>query len=433
VTRDLGRREFLGWAGTVAAGAVLAGCSSGAKHARIPATSTPTTGLPTPETAPFDTVVSVMMENRSFDHLLGWLPGADGKQAGLSYTDATGAVHSTYALAPDFQGCASHDPKHDWQSVAKQFNNGKCDGFLRTQPLGDMYPIGYYTGHDLPVLRVLAQNHTTCDNYHCSVLGPTGPNRMYAWCGTTDYLQWDPILTGKGPRPSHIDLTIFDRLHDANVPALYYAGIEPHSYSFSSKRYDAITRPHAEFFAAAKNGTLPRVSFLDPDLDSIGEFVGTATDDHPYGDLRVGEQWLGQVYRALASSPQWNRLVLIITFDEHGGFYDHVVPPTVVDDTKLSGPAPDFTRTGFRVPCIIGGPFAPARVVHSGPYEHCSILRMIEWRWGLEPMRARDAHAQNLANALDFSVRRPPVKLAAYTAPPVKVCTPAENTMHVTS
>jgi phospholipase C len=430
VTRDFGRREFLGWAGTIAAGAVVAGCSSGSKHSSPRVTTT--TALPEPGAAPFDTVVSVMMENRSFDHLFGWLPGANGKQAGLSYADAQGAAHSTYPLAPDFQGCASHDPKHDWQSVAKQYNNGKCDGFLRTQPLGDTYPIGYYAAHDLPVLRALALGHTTCDNYHCSVLGPTGPNRMYAWCGTTDYLEFDGILNGKGARPSHIDLTIFDRLREAKVPALYYAGIEPHSNSFSSKRYDAITRPHSEFFAAAKNGALPRVSLLDPDLDSIGEFVGTATDDHPYGDLRRGEEWLAQVYRALAASPQWDRLVLVITFDEHGGFFDHVVPPTVVDDTKLV-PGPDFTKLGFRVPCIIGGPFAPARVVHSGPYEHCSILRMIEWRWGLEPMRARDAHAQNLATALDFSSRRAPIELAAYHPPPVKVCTPAENTMHATT
>src|SRR5262249_22653819 len=80
-------------------------------------------------------------------------------------------------------------------------------------------------------------------------------------------------------------------------------------------------------------------------------------------------------------------------------------PPTAIDDTVLHEPGPDFKRLGFRVPCILGGPFAPARVVHKGPFEHCSILRMVEWRWSLEPMTARDRHAANLAEALDFSAR----------------------------
>jgi phospholipase C len=433
VTRHFDRREFLGWASVMAAGAAAAGCSSSARHAaRSVASTTTSPGLPSPDAAPFDTVVFVMMENRSFDHLLGWLPGANGKQAGLTYDNVRGAACDTHPLAPDFQGCAAHDPKHDWQSAAKHYDDGKCDGFLRTQALGDTYPIGYYTAADLPVTAALARGHTVCDNYFCSVLGPTGPNRMYAWSGTTDYLEFNGIMNGKGQRPSNVLVTIFDRLREAKIPALYYAGAEPNSYAFASKRYDAITRPHAEFFAAAKAGTLPYVAYLDPDLDSIAEFTGTATDDHPYGDLRQGEAWLAQVYRALAQSPQWNRLVLVITFDENGGFFDHVPPPQVADDTTL--PGPDFTRLGFRVPCIVAGPFAPARVVHAGPFEHCSVLRMIEWRWGLQPMRARDAHATNLADALDLSSPpRAPLSLPAYVPPPVTPCTPAENTMHVTS
>ena len=123
----------------------------------------------------------------------------------------------------------------------------------------------------------------------------------------------------------------------------------------------------------------------------------------------------------------------MITFDENGGFYDHVPPPAVADDTALPG-GPDFGRLGFRVPCILGGPFAPAGVAHSGPHEHCSILRMIEWRWGLRPMRARDRHARNLAEALDLSTRtKAPVALPEFSAPTVQLCTPAENTKHATA
>jgi phospholipase C len=114
-------------------------------------------------------------------------------------------------------------------------------------------------------------------------------------------------------------------------------------------------------------------------------------------------------------------MVIVLNFDEHGGFYDHVAPPRVPDDNvnPNPGPHPDYGRLGFRVPCIVMGPFAPARVVHSGPYEHCSILRMIEWRFGLEPMHARDRYARNLAEVLDFSRRRPPTRLPHEVAPPL--------------
>jgi phospholipase C len=305
--------------------------------------------------------------------------------------------------------------------------------FLRTQPLGDTFPIGYYTEADLPVTAALARGHTVCDRYFCSIMGPTGPNRMYAWSATTDYLEHDGVLDGKSPRPSNVQLTIFDRLREAAVPARYYAGKEPESYAFVSKKYDSITKSHAQFFADARAGTLPNVAFLDPDLDSIAEFAGTATDDHPYGNMRSGEAWIAQVYRALAQSPQWDRLVFVLTFDEHGGFFDHVPPPTVADDTVMAQPAPDFTRLGFRVPCIIGGPFAPARIVHDGPFEHCSILKMIEARWHLEPMRARDRGSRNLADALDFSARRAPIALPPLRMPTPRGCTIAEDQMHVNS
>jgi phospholipase C len=432
VAHEIGRRAFLELAGAGALG-VLAACSSSSSNGSSAGrrrASKPS--LPAPTDAPLDTVVVMMMENRSFDHFLGWLPDADGRQAGLSYADGRGVPHSTFRLAPDFQGCGSFDPKHDWESAARQFNGGKCDGFLRTQSLGDRYPIGYYSATDLPITGALARGHTVCDRYFCSVMGPTGPNRMYAWSATTDYLEFDGILNGQGKRPSNVQLAIWDRLRAANVSGLYYAGKEPSSYMYSSKKYDDIIRTHAEFFDAAAKGALPHVAWFDPDLDSIAEFLGTANDDHPYGDVRTGEAFVARVYRALAASPQWNRMVFVLTFDEHGGFYEHVPPPTVADDTVLPGPGPhpDLQRLGFRVPCIVMGPFAPSRVVSTGPYEHCSILRMIEWRWGLEPMTARDRGARNLAEALDFSARQRPVELPSFAPPPPAQCTPAQIDAH---
>ncbi|HET9730878.1 MAG TPA: alkaline phosphatase family protein [Acidimicrobiia bacterium] len=425
---EIDRRGFLGMAATFAGGVLLASCSKGGSSY----ISTQELGLPVPHAAPFDTVVVVMMENRSFDHILGWLPGADGRQAGLRYIDAAGVFHPTHHLR-DFQGCDFYDPRHDVRSVSRQWNHGKCNGFLITQPVGDTYPIGYYEAADLPITAALARGHTVCDRYHCSVMGPTGPNRMYAWSGTTDYFEFDGSLTGAGERPSDVKLAIFDRLQDAGVSHVYYAGKEPHSYAFKSKRYDVITRPHAEFFDAARTGTLPNVTYLDPDLSSVAETVGTAYDDHPFGDVRAGDAWIAKVYNALAHSPQWDRMLFVLTFDEHGGFFDHVPPPPVEDDTdvdRLKGV--NLKHMGFRVPCILGGAFAPAGVHHGGPYDHCSILRMIEWRWGLKPMRARDRTAANLAHAFDFSRGRKPIKLPAVHAPAAHSCTTAQITRHVT-
>lgn len=189
---------------------------------------------------------------------------------------------------------------------------------------------------------------------------------------------------------------------------------------FASGRYDAISHLHEQFFADAAAGRLPNVSFVDPDFGAIEELLGTSNDEHPHGSVKVGDAFIGRVYDALRHSPQWDRMVFVLTYDEHGGFYEHVAPPAVRDDNvnPNPGPHPDYARLGFRVPCIVMGPFAPKRLVQAGPYEHCSILRMIEWRWNLQPMHARDAYARNLAEVLDFSSRRRPIDIAPETPPP---------------
>src|SRR5204862_1713529 len=173
------------------------------------------TKLPPPGRSGIDHVVVVMMENRSFDHLLGWLPGADGKQAGLAYTDAAGVSHPTHALAPDFQGCAFHDPDHAYDGARVEWNNGACDGWLRAGA-NDLYSIGYYRQHDLPFLGKVAPAFTTCDRFYASILGPTFPNRIYSLSGVTDRTSNLQV---------RIDLpTIFDRLAAKKVSAGYYYG-----------------------------------------------------------------------------------------------------------------------------------------------------------------------------------------------------------------
>lgn len=380
--------------------------------------------LPAPQDAPFDTVVVLMMENRSFDHVLGWLPGANGRQQGLRYVDAAGHVHETWPLAPEWQGCRFSDPDHTWQGAAVQHAGGRCDGFLKTAPVGDRFPIGYYRQHDLPILSALATGYTTFDQYFCSMQGPTWENRLYQLSGTTQVDMPDGFPQSDAERPCTITTTIFDRAHDAGLRAAYYFHGEPMTGLFKSKRYDRISYGIEQFWADARAGTLANVVFVDPNYTDAAEDEGTSNDYHPKGSVLIAEQFVARVHDALKDSPQWGRMVFVLNFDEHGGFFDHVPPPRCRDDTVQtgSGPFPDLKRLGFRVPAIAMGPFAPRKIESAGPYEHCSILKMIEWRWGLPPMTSRDRYAKNFADALDFSTRREAIELPRFTAPGAVIC-----------
>ena len=428
---DVTRRAFLAGAAAIAATG-LAACSSdsgnngtgkaGDDGAKTTSPSQQRAALPDPSKAPFDTVVVVMMENRSFDAILGWLPGADGKQAGLSYKDSDGVSHQTWGLAPDWTGCSMQDPFHFSQAVAEQFNDGKINGFLTSQPKGDRFPLGYYTAKDLPILAKLATSYTTFDNYFASMLGPTWPNRFYQLCATTDITETGNYPKAGEARPSQLELAIFDRLTDKNLTSAYYSPGEPMTGLFESKKYDSLTHPYEDFLSHAKAGTLPNVSFVDPLFTAEAELKATSNDFHAYGNVLAGDAFLAEVHNAIRDSPQWDRTVMVINFDEHGGFFDHVVPPPVEDDTVVDGPVPNLKNLGFRVPAMVVSPFAPKRIEAGGPYEHCSVLKMIEWRWGLEPMTVRDQKARNLAEALDFSQRRKPVTLPKPVGVDVHVC-----------
>ena len=180
-----------GMAGAAAIGSAFPGLATPAAPAR-PAAAFGT--LPLPADTGIDHVVVLMMENRSFDHMLGWVPGANGVQAGRSFVDTTGQSHDSAHLTL-FQNCASADPDHSFDGGRTQMNGGAMDGFLLTQPAGDQFPIGYYEAADVPFFAMVAQNWTICDNYHCSILGPTWPNRFYMHSGQTDR------LTTGGPTP----------------------------------------------------------------------------------------------------------------------------------------------------------------------------------------------------------------------------------------
>jgi phospholipase C len=336
-------------------------------------------------------VVVLMMENRSFDHFLGWLPGADGRQAGLSYLDAAGVSHPTHALAPDFQGCGQSDPDHSYQGGRQEVDGGKMDGWLRAGQ-NDLFAIGYYVAQDLPFWGQAATRWLTFDRYFPSILSETFPNRIYQHAAQTDRLS--NTFT-----PSTLP-TIWDRLAQKGLTGSYYFSDLPFLALWGSK-YVPISHPVRNFYDDAAAGRLPEVAFVDGEFAQ--EAIGTGDDDHPHQDIRNGEAFLNSVYEAVVRSPQWRETVLFINFDEWGGFFDHVAPPRAPIPPATLAAGDTDGSLGVRVPAMLVAPWAPKAPVSHEQFEHTSVLRMIEANWNLAPLTSRDASAANPADELDFA------------------------------
>jgi phospholipase C len=394
------RRNFLQGA-AVTSGAALLGSAVNLKgQAAFGEAQTSTeVSLPAPQDSGIEHVVVVMMENRSFDHIFGWLPGADGKQAGLQYPDSSGVEHPTYGLAPDFTGCPHPDPDHSYSGGRTEYDGGKMDGFLQTGS-NDLYPIGYYVEEDLPFHSALARNYTVLDQWFCSILSSTFPNRLFLHSANTDRLSNTLDFTSLP--------TIWDELAASGVSATYYFSNVP-VLAFWGLKYLGISAPYEQFLTDASQGTLPSVSFVDPKFTLLD--LDTANDNHPHTDVRRGDSFLAQVFHTLATGPDWPSTVLVITYDEWGGFFEHVPPPRAV--RPAGDPDTDLVNgevlLGFRVPAVVASPFSvgdPAQpTVQHSVFDHTSVLKLIEWRWGLQPLTARDASSDvgNLALALDFA------------------------------
>ncbi|HZD76731.1 MAG TPA: alkaline phosphatase family protein [Acidobacteriaceae bacterium] len=391
---SVNRRDFLRRAATVSAAAAI---PPSVVHAQAESPAAiPLTQLPNPTGSGIEHIVVVTMENRSFDHLLGWLPGAHGTQAGLTYLDSQGIAHPTYNLT-DFVGCAHPDPDHSYAGGRSEVDGGKMDGWLRTTT-NDNFCIGYYTEAQLPFLSGFARNFTTLDNYFASILGPTFPNRIFSYAAQTDRLSNTVDLSSLP--------TIFDNLQKAGVSCKYYFSNVPFLALWGLKYLD-ISGIYDEFELDVLSGALPAVSFVDPRYTILDD--GEGNDDHPHADIRAGEAFLSKLYKTLRESPNWNSTVLIVNRDEWGGFYDTIPPPRAtapnnVDTDLVDGKA----LLGCRVPVVVASPFSagdPTKPrVDSLIYDHTSVLKLIEWRFGLEPLTRRDTSndVANLAHALDF-------------------------------
>jgi len=397
----LPRRTFLS-AAAAATGGLAVACAD--RTVGVPVLSRMASWLTLdPQSCGIEHIVVMMMENRSFDHFLGWLPDADGRQAGLSYLDSAGTSHATYPLAPDFQGCGHQDPDHSYAGGRMQYNAGACDGWLR---VNDTFSIGYYRQEDLPFLGRAVPQWTSFDRYFCAILGPTFPNRIYQHAGQTDRLSNTPALSTLP--------TIWDRLAARGLRGRYYYGDVPFLGLWGAK-YVPISRPLDEFFADCRAGSLPHVALVDGPF--LTEATGTGPDDHPFSDIRAGEAFMNRIYAAVTASPAWEHTVLIINFDEWGGFFDHVPPPAapIPEATRAAGDA-DGLR-GFRTPTLLVSPFARRQHTSHVVYDHTSVLRMIEWRWNLQALTVRDRTANNLAQELDFG--RPQLDASVYSVPAV--------------
>ncbi len=379
-TVTISRRKLLAGAAAATALAPLAGESL--TEAAEAAEAAP--ALPHPGRSGIDHIVVVMMENRSFDHYLGWLPGADGRQSGLTYTDRYGVPHSTHHLT-DTQGCGHPDPDHSFEGGRIQLNNGKCDGWLRSGE-NDSFAIGYYQAADLAFYGQAAPQWTVCDRYFSAVMAETYPNRFYMHAAQTDRIHNSSAISTLP--------TIWDRLAAAGVKGRYYFSDVPFTALWGLKHLD-ISRPYVEFLADCATGNLPAVSFVDPRF--LGEEGGSSADDHPHADIRAGQYFLSRIYDAVTSGPAWKRTLLIVNYDEWGGFFDHVAPATAPDAN------PDWGLRGFRVPCLVVSPRARRGHVAHHVYDHTSVLKAIEWRWNLPALTPRDAAARNIAEVLDFT------------------------------
>ena len=363
---------------------------------------------PTPEQllSTIDAIVVLVMENRSFDHLLGSLRNDPayaqaGKVEGLSGSESNLSSSGEAVAVWKMSNYTPEDPPHEWDPVHAQWNNGANDGFVVAHAgASEREAMGYHDRTQIPFYYWLADNFTVCDHWFCSVLGPTWPNRYYVHAASSNGKKTNT----PGGEPAN---TIWDRLKaKGQTFKNYFDGPVPWFLGgFLGKLLSLNpTVGLAQFFADAQAGTLPSFSLIDPDF--------TANDDHPSHDLMRGQAFVASVYQALAQSPQWSRTLFVITYDEHGGFYDHVPPPAAEDDN------PEFAQLGFRVPAIVAGGTVRRGYVNTQVFEHSSVAATLGTRFGIESLGKRMDAASDLSSCIDPELYQNPAPPPS-DAPPV--------------
>ena len=360
--------------------------------------------LPRPRDLPLDTIVVLMMENRSFDHYFGWHPEADAVNSGLSYPDPAGNPVATHHLTNDFQGCDFRDPDHGWNGGRHQYNGGSLDGFVTGNAAGtgsDEFAAGYYLEDDLGFIPHVAGAYTLHDRWFCSIMASTYPNRHYQW-GAQNGGQKSNALP---PATGFSWETIFDRALGNGVSAAYYNSDLPFAALYG-QRGIGWTKPIAQFYTQAAEGTLPNICFVDPPFKDGGGGDGTSADEHPHGDIRLGQAFMSDVVHAFIESPQYRRGALFINYDEWGGFFDHVKPRFVPDDRQSGDLYENWGMTGFRTPGVTVSPYARNGGVSHMPVTHESILKLISYRFRLGHLNKRHRYASNIGRSFHWRRRK---------------------------
>jgi phospholipase C len=395
----LRRREFLQRTAYTAGLAGLAGALSADTLVAEAAKRQHRVKIPSPRNMPIDTFVVLMMENRSFDHYLGWMPDADGHQAGLQYVDAAGAPQSTHRLTPEYQGCGHPDPGHGWDSGRVQFNGGKLDGWLKEGSDTDEFALGFYEKGDLGFIQNATKGATTFDRFFCSLLASTYPNREYMWAAQSYGNKSNDLPVDSAGFP--YDTTLFAAIERAGGTVRSYFNDLPAAALWGQAGFARASRVE-EYYSACANGTLPNVSFVDPPFKDGGGGDGMSADEHPHGDVRLGQAYMSDVVHAFMESPQWKRGAIFVIYDEWGGFFDHVRPPRVPDIRNSDKLEEDFGQMGFRIPALLLSPYARRGHVEHGTYGFESIIKLLRYRFGAKPLTRRDRYAHNIGHAFDW-------------------------------
>ena len=392
--------------------------------------------------APIDTLVVLMQEDRTFDNYFGTYsqvnPEVDGWPDDFRMPRDPNDPGAGYVEPHKLTETRTVSLPHSEKAMRAAVNGGRMDSFVAAaEEFGAVdggVALGYYDGNDIPFYWQLADEFVLADNWFSSVLGPSFPNHLYMFAGTRyaktllDPETGEPVRYDSTPAEGMELDTIFDRLEAAGVSwKVYIQGYQRDvTYENAEARaglhsqaaqliwvplvgiprfvHDPVLNskllPLRQYFEDAKNGELPAVSFITP----------SGLSEHPPGDVTLGHFFAIDVLEALMLSDHWESSAYILTWDEWGGFADHVPPPQV-----------DRDGYGVRVPGLIVSPYARKGFVDSTLYDHTSVLATIEDWWDLEPLASRDANANTFANAFDFTQDpRPPLVLSTdyYAAPP---------------
>jgi phospholipase C len=416
------RRRFLRSSGLALAGATLAACTGGNGGRKRSVTSTTTTATQTAvatETRwPIKRVIYLMLENRSFDNMFGTFPGAEGTTTGVKLGQEVPLIECPHWLPGDLP--------HDRAAHLNNVNGGAYDGFANGQ-FGDPWAYSQFQAHDIPAYWKLAQDHVLCDNFFASVGGPSYPNHFFFVAGqsggvldnpenietaTVDggkrFKSWGCDAVGESvyvfTKDEHGNLTKHDtcfdfqtvpqQLETAGVPWAFYSA-SPYQSGYFWNALNGVEgvfhtdlwreetiRPIDRLVRDIKADALPSVTWATPRF----EF-----SDHPPQSTCFTQNWIADVVNALIESDAWQQTALFLTWDEWGGLYDHVEPPTV-DDIGL----------GFRVPMIVASPYARKGYIDDAQGEFSSPLKFIEDNWGLDHLTPRIEGTHNFEHVFAF-------------------------------